>query len=71
MANELINEQASERLPIGLLAAGPSPGNDLPPGTTDGCGSVVPAPADSGAGAGAYVESLLTVVGGATSGGNC
>ena len=65
-------EKEAEILPLGPLA-GDNPGSDPVAGTTPvlGVGVDVLEPSDWGAGAGAKVESLITVVGGATRGGNC
>lgn len=70
VANEFIKELAPETLPEGLLM-GETPGSNPVDGTTEDLGVVDPVPSDSGAGAGALTESLLTEEGGAISGGNC
>ena len=58
-ATEFTNVEASEELPIGA-PAGESPGNDPVDGTVEVLGTVVGAPADWGAGAGAKTESRVT-----------
>lgn len=71
MSIGFINERAAETpeaLPAGP-PAGLNPGSELVLGTTEDVGE--PATSDCGAGAGASVGSLMTVVGGAISGGNC
>jgi len=67
-----LTEKEREILPTGPLAGG-NPGSDPVAGTTSvlGVGVGVLEPSDWGAGAGAKVESLITVVGGTTRGGNC
>lgn len=70
VGNEFIKELASEILPDGPLAGG-RPGSDPVDGTKEDLGVVDPAPSDSGAGAGALTESLITDDGGAIRGGNC
>lgn len=74
VANEFTKEEESEEaLAIGLFAGGsPSPGSDpVVVGTTEDLGVGVPAPLDWGEGDGANIESLVTELGGAISGGNC
>ena len=75
VANEFTKEEASEEaLAIGLFAGGsPSPGSDpvVVVGTLEDLGVGVPAPLDWGEGDGANIESLVTELGGAISGGNC
>ena len=58
-AAEVINVEASEELPIGA-PAGESPGNDPVDGTVEVLGTVVVAPSDRGAGAGAKTDSRVT-----------
>lgn len=59
VANEFTNEEASDKLPKGASAGG-SPGSDPVDGTVEVLGTVVMAPSDWGAGAGAKTESRVT-----------
>lgn len=64
--------EAPEALPTGPLAIGVNPGSEpVVDGTTDDLGVALPIPSERGEGAGAYIESWATEVGGAISGGNC
>ena len=72
VTNEFNKEQASEEALARGLFAGGSPGSDpVVVGTTEVLGVSVPAPSDWGEGDGANIESLVTELGGAISGGNC
>ena len=58
-ATKFTNLEASDRLPKGAPAGG-SPGSDPVDGTVEVLGTVVEAPSDWGAGAGAKTESCVT-----------